>query len=43
MLEENTIHIPEVVMELFGIRCGDKVLLLADAKQGIAIVKCSSF
>lgn len=41
--EEGNIHIPEQVMEMFDIRPGEKILLLADAKQGIAIVKCSQF
>lgn len=41
--EEGNIHMPEQVMELFDIRPGEKILLLADAKQGIAIVKCSQF
>ena len=41
--EERTIPIPEQVMEMFGIHIGDKVLLLADKQQGIALVKCSQF
>ena len=40
---ENTIRIPEAVMEMFDITCSDKILLLADHKQGIALVKCSKF
>ena len=40
---ENTIRLPPSVMELFDIHCGGKVLLLADKKQGIALVKCSQF
>ena len=41
--EEGTICIPDIVMEMFDIKCGDKVLLLADKKQGLALVKCSRF
>lgn len=41
--EEGSIDIPDAVMEMFEMRCGDKVLLLADKKQGIALVKCSQF
>jgi len=41
--DENTIRIPEAVMEMFNIHQNDKVLLLADKKQGIALVKCSRF
>lgn len=41
--QEGTIRIPDAVMEVFHIHRGDKVLLLADKKQGIALVKCSQF
>ena len=41
--EEGTVGIPDTVMEMFKIHRGDKVLLLADRKQGIALVKCSQF
>jgi len=41
--EEGTIRIPDIVMEMFEIKCGDKMLLLADKKQGLALVKCSRF
>ena len=41
--EEGTIRIPDIVMEMFEIERGDKVLLLADKKQGLALVKCSRF
>lgn len=41
--QENTIRIPDSVMDLFDIPRGGKVLLLADKKQGIALVKCSQF
>lgn len=40
---ENTITLPGCVMELFDLQGGDKVLLLADKKQGLALVKCSQF
>ena len=43
ILPENSISIPGAVMEMFDMHCGDKVLLLADRKQGIALVKCSKF
>lgn len=41
--KESMIRIPDSVMGMFDIKCGDKVLLLADKKQGIALVKCSKF
>lgn len=40
---ENTIQIPDTVMKMFSMRSGDKVLLLADKMQGLALVKCSQF
>ena len=40
---DNNIRIPDAVMKMFDMHCGDKVLLLADAKQGLALVKCSNF
>lgn len=40
---ESTIRLPDPVMEMFDLHCGDKVLLLADRKQGLALVKCSKF
>ena len=40
---ENTLAVPQVVLDMFGISGGDKELLLADKRQGIAIIKCSSF
>ena len=40
---ENTIRIPDAVMEMFNIQRGGKLLLLADKKQGLALVKCSQF
>lgn len=40
---EGQINIPDSVLKLFDIQAGEKVLLLADEKQGIAIVKCSQF
>ena len=41
--EENTIRLPDSLLEMFDIRSGDKILLLADQKKGIALVKCSRF
>jgi len=41
--EEATIPFPKPVMDMFDIHCGEKILLLADKKQGIALVKCSQF
>ena len=41
--EEGAIVIPDIVMEMFEIKRGDKMLLLADKKQGLALVKCSRF
>ena len=41
--EEGTIRIPDTVLEMFDIHPGEKVLLLADKKQGIALIKCSYF
>lgn len=40
LTEEGAILLPELVMEMFGFEPGEKVLLLADKNQGIAIVKC---
>lgn len=39
--ENGQIRLPETVMKLFDLQIGGNVLLLADQKQGIAIVKCS--
>ena len=36
------IVIPQVVREMFGIKPGDTVILLADKEKGIAIVKDES-
>lgn len=41
--EESMIRIPKSIMEMFDIHPGEKVLLLADKNQGIALVKCSQF
>ena len=41
--QEGCIKIPDSVMELFDVHCGGKMLLLAERKQGIALVKCSDF
>ena len=41
--DTNTIQIPDSVMDMFDMRCSNKILLLADQKKGIALVKCSQF
>lgn len=41
--ENNSIRLPQPVMEMFGINTGENILLLADKKQGIALVKCRKF
>ncbi len=41
--EDGCIHIPEPVLELFDIHPGEKVMLLVDKRQGMALVKCSQF
>ena len=41
--EDGTIRIPELVLDLFDIHPGEKVMLLADKRQGMALVKCSQF
>lgn len=41
--EEGAITLPKPVRDMFDIKCGDKVLLLADKTQGLALVKCSQF
>ncbi len=38
---EGTVPVPDSVMKLFDMQCGDKVILLADKKRGIALLKCS--
>lgn len=41
--QEGDIHIPKTVMQMFDIHPCEKLLLLADKNQGIAMVKCSQF
>ena len=41
--QEGSITLPKSVLDLFDMECGDKVLLLADKTQGLALVKCSQF
>ena len=41
--DESSITLPQQVLDLFEMECGDKVLLLADKTQGLALVKCSQF
>lgn len=40
---DSSIRIPDLVKHTFNIHCGDKLLLLADKNQGIALIKCSQF
>lgn len=40
---DGRIIIPDQIRDLFEIQSGEKMLLLADKNQGIAIVKCSQF
>lgn len=41
--EDSSIILPKVVMDMFDLHPGEKVLLLGDKAQGLAIVKCSQF
>lgn len=41
--KEGSLQLPKSIMELFDIHGGDKMLLLADKNQGIALLKCSQF
>ena len=41
--ENGAVHLPKVLMKMFDMKTGDKVLVLADRREGIAIVKCSQF
>ena len=41
--EKGQIVIPKQARDMFGIRPGDSVLLLADEKRGIAIVQYEDF
>ncbi len=41
--DDGSVMLPDVVREMFEIQPGDTVLLLADKKRGIALVKCSYF
>lgn len=40
---ENRVEIPEEAREVFGLSPGNKLLVLGDAKQGMAMVKVRSF
>lgn len=40
---DNSVVIPEIVMKMFDLHPEEKILLLADKRQGIALVKCSKF
>lgn len=37
------IRLHQTVMDMFHFQPGEKILLLADKKQGLALVKCSQF
>ena len=41
--EDNSFVVPQPIMQMFDMYPGQKMLLLADRKQGIALVKCSQF
>lgn len=41
--QDGAITIPDAVLDMFNMQRGDKVLLLADRKQGMALIKCSQF
>lgn len=41
--QDGAITIPDAVLDMFNMQRGDKVLLLADKKQGMALIKCSQF
>lgn len=41
--EKNRIVIPEKALEVFGLKKGDKLLLMGDETQGMAMVKLNSF
>lgn len=41
--EKGQIVIPKQAREMFSIQPGDSLLLLADEKRGIAIVRCEEF
>lgn len=41
--DDNSIVLPQEIMDMFSMHPREKVLLLADKSQGIAILKCSMF
>jgi len=41
--ENGAVVLPPSIMNMFSIHAGEKVLLLADKAQGLAILKCSIF
>lgn len=43
LTEDCMIPLPESIRNMFDIHPGEKLLLLADVNQGIAIVKCEQF
>lgn len=41
--EKNRVIIPDKALEVFGLKKGDKLLLMGDETQGLAMVKLNSF
>lgn len=41
--EKGQIVIPKSVRDMFDIKAGDSVIVLADSKKGIAIIKSEAF
>ena len=41
--EKRRIVLPEKAMEIFDLKCGDKLLLMGDESQGLAMVKLGNF
>lgn len=41
--ETGSIQLPDALMKMFDLQYGGKLLLLADKRQGMALVKCSQF
>lgn len=40
---KNRIAIPQKALDVFGLKAGDKLLLMGDEEQGLAMVKLNSF
>lgn len=41
--EKNRIVLPEKALEVFGLKAGDKLLLLGDEAQGLAMIKLNKY